>query len=405
MTAAQVLALMDWVPDLSAVTALRISTRDSCNPNTCKAIIKKLVAAKKKAKKSMDLTKLVLVGPKIYGSVVAEAVKGGIGSTLKSLILQDVKYTKQTKLSEGCVLDLLRICRNLQELAMPQSLATENSTLRAHLAALSEARSGATTLLRVLNLNDGRSSTWGADRMRFAEIAAIGKYAPELEVLRLVMATGIPYQAANESVPTPVTFLSEPMVELPRLREFCIDGLVKRHVWQAAPQYATTSTTHRIISWLIAGMPKVESFELGHGETYLSQKEQKVYQYPTLPGIGGGDGPMALMWPPTLKTLRLDTFNLEKDTFKSVSLPALEMLQLKGAGPHMMEIIDGMKKTHDHLQIGVCKNNGGTGQTDYHKRNKCLHGVCLTKFQLPRLLDPQRPQMVYKPLNERDDSE
>ena len=55
MTAAQVLALLDWVPDPSAVTALRIPTRDSCNPNTCKAILKKLVAAKKKAKKSMNL--------------------------------------------------------------------------------------------------------------------------------------------------------------------------------------------------------------------------------------------------------------------------------------------------------------------------------------------------------------
>lgn len=257
----------------------------------------------------------------------------------------------------------------------------------------------------MLDLNDGHSATWGADLMRFSELAAIGRYAPELEVLRLVMATGVPYQAATESIPTPAAFLSEPMTELPRLKEFGIDGLVKRHVWQAAPRYATTSTTNRIISWLLAAMPKVESFEFGHGETCMSQKEQKIYQAPTLPGIGGGDGPMALLWPPTLKTLRLDTLILEKDTFKSVHLPALEMLQLKGAGPHMMEIIDGMKTTHDHLQVGVCKNNGGIGQTDYHKRNKYLHGVCLTNMELPHLLDPERPQMVYKPLDDESDEE
>ena len=403
MTANQVLALMEWVPDLSAVTGLRISTRDSCNPNTCKSILKKLVAAKKKAKKSMDLTKLVLVGPKIYGSVIAEAIKGGIGQTLTSLTIKDVKTTKQTKLGEGCILDLFRICCSLQKLVMPQSLAVENTTLRAHLAALSAARSGATTLLRVLDMNDG--TTWGADRMRFSEIAAIGKYAPELEVLKLVIATGVPTQAANESIPTPATFLSEPMTELPRLKEFGIDGLVKRHVWQAAPRYATTSTTNRIISWLLAGMPKVESFEFGHGETYMSQKEQKIYQAPTLPGIGGGDGPLALLWPPTLKKLRLDTLILEKDAFKSVRLPALEMLQLEGAGPNMMDIIDGMKKTHDHLQIGVRKNNGGTGQTNYHKRNNYLHGVCLTNLELPHQPDPKRPRMVYKPFDDESGEE
>ena len=116
MTASQVLALMEWVPDLSAVTGLRISTRDTCNPNTCKAILKKVVAAKKKAKKSVDLTKLVLVGPKIYGSVLAEGIKGGVGPTLTSLTIREVKTTKQSKMGEGCVLDLLRTCRNLQEL-------------------------------------------------------------------------------------------------------------------------------------------------------------------------------------------------------------------------------------------------------------------------------------------------
>jgi len=182
MTAAQVLALLDWVPDMSAVTGLRISTRDSCNPNTCKTIIKKLVAAKKKAKKSMDLEKLVLQGPKIYGSVLAEAIKGGVGPTLTSLALIDTKHTKQTKLAEGGVINLLQTCRSLQELVIPQALVVEQNTLRAHLTALSAARSGATTLLRVLDMNHRGSSTWGADRLRLSEIAGIGEWWENISV-------------------------------------------------------------------------------------------------------------------------------------------------------------------------------------------------------------------------------
>lgn len=234
-----------------------------------------------------------------------------------------------------------------------------------------------------------------------------GKYAPELEVLKLAMATGIPASAANESIPTPATFLGEPMTELPRLREFGVDAIVKRHVWQAAPRYATTSTVNRILTWLFAGMPKVEAFEFGHGETYMSQKEQKVYKYPTLPGIGGGDGEMSLFWPSTLKTLRLDTLIVEKDAFKSVHMPALETLFLKGCGPHMVDIVQGMAANHSHLKVGICKNTGGTGQTDYHKRNKSIHGVCLTNVELPHLFDPTRRQMVYAPLGDEagDDSD
>jgi len=407
MTAAQVLALLEWVPDLSAVTALRISTRDSCNPNTCKAIIKKLLAAKKKAKKSMDLEKLVLQGPKIYASVLAEAVKGQIGPTLKCLAIRDVKTTKQTKMAEGGVMDLLRTCRSLQELVLPQALVVELSTLRAHLVALSAARSGATTLLRVLDMNRG-SSTWGADRLRLTELADIGKYAPELEVLKLVMATGIPTQAADESVPPSAAFLSESMTELPRLREFGIGSLVKGHIWSAAPRYATSATVHGILSWLLTGMPRVESFEFGHGETHMSQKDQKVHKFPTLPGIGGGgggDGDMHLLsWPGTLKNLRLDTLILEKDAFQSVHMPALETFFLKGAGPNMEHIVRGMAATHDHLQVGICRNNG-TYPTDYYKRNRHLHGICLTNVELPRLFDPRRPQMVYVPLDDAEAGE
>lgn len=229
-----------------------------------------------------------------------------------------------------------------------------------------------------------------------------GKFAPELEVLKLAMATGIPASSASESLPTPATFLCEPMTELPRLKEFGVDAIVKGHVWQSAPRYATTSTINRILTWLLAGMPKVEAFEFGHGETYMTKKEQKVYKFPTLPGIGGGDGGMSLFWPSTLKTLRLDALIVEADAFKAVHMPALELFHLKGCGPHMEDIARGMAANHSHLQVGICKKAGGTDQTEYHKRNKAIHGICVTNVALPHLFDPTRRQMVYVPLDDED---
>lgn len=175
MSANQVLSLLDWVPDLSAVTGLRISTRDTCNPNTCKQIVKKLAAAKKNAGvSSMNLRTLILEGPKIYASVVNEAVKNKIGPTLSTLSFVRVKTTKQTKLGEGnCIPNLLMTCSRLEALHMPQALAVESNTLRAHLSALSLARSGAATLLRVLDLNRGESE-WGADLLTLQDITKLG---------------------------------------------------------------------------------------------------------------------------------------------------------------------------------------------------------------------------------------
>ena len=310
------------------------------------------------------------------------------------------------------MLDLLRTCSRLQELAMPQTVVVENSTLRAHLAALSAARSGATTLLRVLDMS---GSTWGAGRMRFSEIADIGKCAPELEVLKLEMATGLPTVSADDQavgVPTAVAeceasflaFLREPMKELPRLRDFDLGSVVERCVFGAAPRNATTATVNRILSWLLAGMPKVESFAFGHGESRMSSKDAKIYKTPSLPGIGG-DNATALHWPATLKDLRLDTLLLEKDAFKSDHLPALETLFLKEAGPHMEDIVRGMKATHKHLTLGICRNTS-TYYSDYNKKNNNLHGACLTSMTLPHLFDPRRPQMVYMPvLDEEEEDE
>lgn len=101
LKAARVKSLLDWVPNPANVMGLRISTSDSCNPNECKVIIKALAVVKRRAGVDMDLTTLALNGPKIYESVVREAMKNGIGPSLVSLTIADVKDTTGSKMANG----------------------------------------------------------------------------------------------------------------------------------------------------------------------------------------------------------------------------------------------------------------------------------------------------------------
>jgi hypothetical protein len=157
LKAARVKSLLDWVPNPGNITGLRISTAASCSPNECKAIIKLVADVKTRAGKAVDLTSLVLTGPKIYESVVREAMKKGIGASLTSLTIADVRDTAGSKMGKGCICDFLKTCPRLEELYAMQSLIAQHS-LQLHLQALRCARAGATTLLRVLDLT---TAAWG----------------------------------------------------------------------------------------------------------------------------------------------------------------------------------------------------------------------------------------------------
>lgn len=175
MKASQLLELMDWVPNLSAVTEICIATQDKCNPNTCKQIVKKLVAAKKKAKNAPMITKLVLQGPKIYGTLLAELKKSEIGKTLTYLRFENVKITAQTKLANSLP-DLLRSLPRLEELYLPQSLAVDGSLHTTVLGPLSAARSGSkSTLLRVLDLTT-ENHVYSHNRLSLHDLSRIGEY-------------------------------------------------------------------------------------------------------------------------------------------------------------------------------------------------------------------------------------
>ncbi|KAK1738660.1 hypothetical protein QTG54_010690 [Skeletonema marinoi] len=242
LKADKLLVLMDWVPNLAQVTALRISTQDKCNPATCKQIVKKLVAAKKKAKAPM-ITKLVLHGPKIYGSLIPELTKNEVGKNLTSLTFHDVKATQQTKLG-GAIGDFFKSLPLLEELYMPQSLASELGNIHPKvLSPLKAARAGASTLLRVLDLGD-RSSLF--NKIGLEDLSTLGTSAPELEVLRLGSVQRPNARRAASLLLGDLSdllmgdpaerILSSPMKSLPRLKEFSVGRLVDSYAYGGAPR-------------------------------------------------------------------------------------------------------------------------------------------------------------------------
>ena len=394
MTAERTLILMDWVPNLAQITALRIKTQDKCNPNTCKQIIKTLVAAKKKANAPM-ITKLVLHGPKIYGSLIPELIKNEVGKNLTSLIFHSVSVTQKTKLG-GALASLFKSLPRLEELEMPQRAAVEMGNLHPTvLSPLRTARSGASTLLRVLDLGqDG----WGR-KVSLEAISKLGNSAPELEVLRLGSVqrpSGRPISSAlmglgesfdgNELLSLmgdpAERALASPMTCLPRLKDFAVGRLVDSFAYGGPPRCkcvatlrlslhlgpfadsylitvyhfcnsldATTEEINRLLSWFLSGMPAVESFSFTHGETSMSKKEEKKHCYPSLPGIVSYGGE-ELMWPHSLKHLSLSSFYLEADTFtENTQFPSLTSLKLTRCGGNVDTIINGLRRTHPNVEV------------------------------------------------------
>lgn len=106
---------------------------------------------------------------------------------------------------------------------------------------------------------------------------------------------------------------------------------------------------NRILSWLLAGMPAVEKFSFGHGKASMTRKHEKLYSYPSLPGIVHDDG--QVMWPHTLKHLSLSCFSLGTNTFAAnTELPSLETLQLTECGGNVDTIINGLRSTHPNVE-------------------------------------------------------
>ena len=166
-----------------------------------------------------------------------------------------------------------------------------------------------------------------------------GTLAPELEVLRVEGAGGVPRNAAFFE-----EFYPDAMVQLPRLKEFSLGRIVESFVHGRSPSYASTETVNRLISWLLASVPIVETFCLGHGRSSMTRKNEKEYSYPPLPGIGD------IVWPTSLKHLVLTDLELEPSVFNNTDFPSLKTIKLKRCGSSMTHIIEGLARTHPSVQ-------------------------------------------------------
>ena len=120
------------------------------------------------------ISKLVLQGPKIYGSLLVKMVQLQAGQNLKSLSFVNVKTTQKTKL-ELSITDFFRSLPRVEELHVPQELATAAGNLRlALLNPLSAARSGPSTLLKVLRLG-GCDYLTAFRRLNLSDLEQIGE--------------------------------------------------------------------------------------------------------------------------------------------------------------------------------------------------------------------------------------
>ena len=170
------------------------------------------------------------------------------------------------------------------------------------------------------------------------------------------------------------------MTPLPNLKSFSVGRLVESFIYRTAPRCKSfvcrplifvadqngwqcfafaldlsTATVHHLINWLIAGMPSVENFSFGHGLTSMSRAEEKLFQYPPLPAIAPPGG--EVLWPQTLKHLKLSNFALEASTFTSnnMEMPALKTILFKNCGNNVDSIINGLRDTHPGVRVTAKK--------------------------------------------------
>jgi hypothetical protein len=159
------------------------------------------------------------------------------------------------------------------------------------------------------------------------------------------------------------------MTTLPRLKFFSLDRIVKQHSWYTAnPECASSDTVAHILSWLFDAMPGIEAFSFGHGEMDMTKKERSLYAVPTLPGVGNPS------WPRTLRRLHLQYLNLEPNALAAADLPALEKATLDFCGPSMIAAIQGLRRRHEHLTVGVWKHEG---YGDSYGRNGGIRATCV----------------------------
>ena len=187
------------------------------------------------------------------------------------------------------------------------------------------------TRLRILDLTMTTSGT--SDRppvhAQWTDMANIGKYCPELEVLKLPVVADKDMAAV-----LPASIQNAAMIPLPKLKVFSVGRILPPSPYPvvAGPTYASTDTVSRVLSWLLAGMPAIEEFSFGHGR-YASLGTD-TSSPPALPGIGNG----LTECPRTLRRLRFSHLDIEPMSLLSsgINPGTIESITLECCGEHAL---------------------------------------------------------------------
>lgn len=380
--------MLDWVTFPEKITAIHINTTKTCNPNTCKAIVKKLIEVKKprnskRGKKGgesqntstiknstassvvpsaaapLPISKLVVSGPKVTSAAFKAIISNPliVGSGLKSFELKD--DVKEYQL-DNLIPDVLSKCSNLSELQLPPNTAKNLFGAHSYLNALSRARGNNPSLLRVLDISGGFLFH---QQMTFDMLSSLSNICPELEVLKVVMISGLPYRdfppkysAFNDTDRTArgdeePDFLAQPLQVFPRLKTFHVDKLMDdKH-------YTTSASIQLLLPWIFAGTPILEDFSLNVGSYYLSRKDEKVFRYPPTPSLGKA---LSTIPKKTIRRIELHHMVVEaSDLLETLSpessFPQLQHIILDWCGPSSLDAITQLSLKYKHLKVGVRK--------------------------------------------------
>ena len=112
----------------------------------------------------------------------------------------------------------------------------------------------------------------------------------------------------------------------------------------------STNTVSNMLKWLLQGMPAIESFTFGHGDTGLT----------SFPGIGNG----LEHCPKTLRKLCLRELNIEPTALSSssIDLDVIESITLENCGDNQIESLKRFCRRYQGRpntpfpSLGVCGN-------------------------------------------------
>ncbi len=105
----------------------------------------------------------------------------GICSSLTSLEFDDVSGSRKKLPKDNAVPILLAACPNLEELKVPASVMDERN-LAVHASARVEAREGAPSLLKVLDMSSEEGYSWHWNVVTWEILSKLGTQLPLLEV-------------------------------------------------------------------------------------------------------------------------------------------------------------------------------------------------------------------------------